>query len=114
MTTIEQTQRERTEMAAWAGAAGLFGGLFTALAAGLRGLGQLRVGADVIARPQIVSGVTSEIFARAVSEGSNSAMDWLYYAAQLEAGDERRYCIGKALQIDPSAPVVQAEARRLR
>lgn len=109
MATIERTRRERTETAA-----GLFGGFVAAIGAGLRGLGELRVGAAVVAQPEIVSGATSELFARAVSEGSNRALDWLCYAAQLGDAAERRYCVARALQIDPKDPTVRAEARRLR
>lgn len=116
MTTIEQTQRVQIEVAAarpQSGAAGLFDGFVAALSVRLRGLGELRVGAGVNA-PQIISGVTSELFARAVSENSSSATGWLGYASQLSDAAERSFCIGKALQLAPDCPVVRAEARRLR
>jgi hypothetical protein len=115
MTTIEQIQQERMELLAARsrGAAGRFGGFFAALGAGLRGLGEQRAGVAARAEEQ-ASGAMSELFARAVSEGSNSAMDWLYYAAQLRDPGERRYCATRALQIDPESPLVRAELRRLR
>ena len=56
----------------------------------------------------------SELFTRAICESSNSAMDWLYYAAQLTDAAERRYCMRRALQIDPESEPVRRELRRLR
>lgn len=118
MTTIEQTRRERIDQMtsqAWSGTTGLFGGFFAALGAGLRGLGEARVGGELYTpSAQAASGAMSEIFSRALTDNSNVAMDWLSYAAQLRDPAERRYCTRKALQIDPESEVVRAEARRLR
>lgn len=111
MTTIEQ----REHMAARALRTGsvIFGGMFTTLGAQMRSLAEQR--ATVAAMPTGTSMAhPSELFARALGENSNRAMDWLTYAAQLSSADERRYCAGRALLIDPACPVVRAEAARLR
>ncbi len=117
MSTIEQSRREQIDqMAAQAlrAGSGFVGGLFASMGVGLRGLADLRAGAPSLAAAPAVCSGTSELFARAIGENSNSAMDWLYYAAQLPSADERRYCAGRALQIDPQNEVVRAELRRMR
>lgn len=112
MAITQQTQGERIDMAAQ-GAGGILEGLFNALGSGLRGLGRLRAGVDAHRIAPPATAEMSELFARAVCENSNSAMDWLYYAAQLTSPAERRYCVGRALQIDPESEVVRRELRRM-
>ena len=68
----------------------------------------------------------SEIFQQAVTENSNLEMDWLWFAQRVESEAERRYCLEKALYINPknrdtarrlarsSAPASQRVARPLR
>lgn len=115
MTTFQQTRQERIDQAAAQamGTAGIFGGFFATIGAALRDLAELRAGATSFPHAQAAGGTTSEIFARAMSERTNSAMDWLYYAAQLHDEGERRFCIERALQVDPACPIVRAEIRRL-
>ena len=116
MTTIEQSRREQIDqVAAQALRAGgeFLGGLFVSLGVGLRGLGDVRAAPTLAAAPALRSG-TSELFARAIGENSNCAMDWLSYAAKLPSLDERRYCASRAIQIDPQSEVVRAELRRMR
>jgi hypothetical protein len=103
MASIEQTRRE-----AMGGTVGFFG----ALGAALRGLGAQRIGSMADA-PSRVRAEQSEVFARACGENSNSAMDWLYYAAQLR-DDERRHCVRRAIELAYGDEVVMAEVRRLR
>lgn len=111
MTTIEQ--REHLAARALRTGSGIFGGMFATLGAQLRGLAEQRVA--IASTPAATSiGHPSELFARALGENSNRAMDWLTYAGQLASADERRYCAGRALLIDPACPVVRAEAARLR
>lgn len=102
MASIEQARRE-----AMGGAIGFVG----ALGAALRSLGAWRVGsasdAPALQTPH------SEVFARALAERSSSAMDWLYYAAQLH-DDERRHCIKRAIELGYGDERVLAEVRRLR
>ncbi len=102
MASIEQTRRE-----AMGGAIGFFG----AIGAALRSLGTQRVGTfeDAPARP---FGQRSELYARACEESSNSAMDWLYYAAQLR-DEERHYCIVRASRLACGDEIILREIRRL-
>jgi hypothetical protein len=50
-----------------------------------------------------IYGVTypSETLRRALDEGSNLVMDWMWYAEQMESDAERRYCLERALYINP-------------
>lgn len=102
MASIEQTRRE---------AMGGAGGFFSALGAAMRSIGMQRVGAfeDAPARPL---GKRSELFARACDENSNSATDWLHYAAQLR-DEERHHCIVRASRLAYGDEMVIAEIRRL-
>jgi hypothetical protein len=43
----------------------------------------------------------AQLFAEAVREDSNLAMDWLWYAEQMTSDAARRYCVERALAIDP-------------
>lgn len=114
MTTFQQSRQERIDQMAMAqGGTGFFGGFRAAIGDGLRTLGGFRAGATTFPEARAASGEMSEIFARVVCENPNSAMDWLYYAAQLRSHEERRYCIARALQIDPLDEIVLAEVRRL-
>jgi hypothetical protein len=114
MTISQQTQQERIDLTATAVGGGFFGSLLGALGAGLQGLGRARVTAIPTTAAPEPSSKMSELFARAICENSNSALDWLYYAAQLSSPDERRYCAYRALQIDPTSELVRQELRRIR
>ncbi|GAB4440789.1 MAG: hypothetical protein OHK0015_37240 [Chloroflexi bacterium OHK40] len=113
MTTFKQTQQEQIDqltVRAWVWTSGMVGTLLSTLGLGLRGL----AGARAAVPSANATVACSEIFARALHQDSNRAMDWLYYAAQISDCAERRYCTDRALQIDPHSPIVRAEARRLR
>lgn len=102
MASIEQTRRE-----AMGGTVGFFG----AIGAALRSLGTQRIGTLADAPARYV-GECSELFARAREENSNSAMDWLYYAAQLR-DEERHHCIVRASQLACGDEIILREIRRL-
>jgi hypothetical protein len=51
----------------------------------------------------------SPLFAAAVEEGSNREMDWLWLATQVPAGDERHYCLLRALAINPASEIAWRE-----
>lgn len=114
MAISQQTQQERIDLTATTVGGGFFGSLFGALGGGLRGLGRARATSGATAATPAPSGQMSELFARAICENSNSAIEWLYYAAQLSNPHERRYCAYRALQIDPTSELVRQELRRLR
>ncbi len=112
MSISHQTQRKQM-MTAQSLGGGLFAGLLAALGTGLRSLGQQRTDTVIEATPTMPA-TMSELFARAMCENSNQAMDWLFYAAQLTDPAERRHCIRRALQIDSESEVVRDALRQMR
>jgi hypothetical protein len=55
----------------------------------------------------------SEMLRRALDEGSNMVMDWMWYAQQVESDGERRYCLERALYINPDYPQALAALEML-
>jgi hypothetical protein len=53
-------------------------------------------------RPTAQISIASSIIQQALHEDSNRAMDWLWYAAHISNPAEKRYCIERALYIDPN------------
>lgn len=104
MASIEQARRE-----AMNGSIGFFG----ALGAALSSLTALRTGYAAADAPARAQAEQSEIFARAINANSSSAMDWVYYAAQLNEG-ERSHCLRRAIELAYGDPIVMTEVRRLR
>ena len=51
----------------------------------------------------------SYLFATALREDSNLAMDWLWLASLLEDEQERQYCLQRAHYIDPACVVVHTQ-----
>jgi hypothetical protein len=51
----------------------------------------------------------SDLFALALCEDSNLAMDWLWLADLLDDELERQYCLHRAHYIDPTCVVVHAQ-----
>jgi hypothetical protein len=47
------------------------------------------------------------LFAQAVREGSNLELDWLWLAGQVTRDAERRYCLERALYINPHSDAAQ-------
>jgi hypothetical protein len=46
---------------------------------------------------------SAHLFAQALREDSNLAMDWLWYAAQIADDAKRHYCVERALAINPDS-----------
>ena len=53
-------------------------------------------------KPPTVSAAPSCLVARALAEGSNLALDWMWYAGQPTDVAERAYCLARAQWITPS------------
>lgn len=54
------------------------------------------------------------VYAEALRTNSNYALDWLWLAAHLPAGVDRRYCLERAQQIDPESPIVRRACAELQ
>jgi hypothetical protein len=53
------------------------------------------------------------IYAQALRDNSNLALDWLWAATQVKSASQRAYCLDRALTIDPaSVPALEALVRR--
>jgi hypothetical protein len=50
---------------------------------------------------------------QAINEDSNLEMDWLWFAEQVSDKSEIRYCLGRALYINPNSRAAHAQLRAL-
>jgi hypothetical protein len=55
----------------------------------------------------------THLFAQAIHESSNLEMDWLWYAATMVSDAERRYCLNRALAINPHSSLARSALARL-
>ena len=70
-----------------------------------------RTMAGAVESPEVAQ--VSPLVASAVEEGSNLEMDWLWLATKVTAGNERRYCLLRALAINPASEIAWRELQRL-
>lgn len=54
-----------------------------------------------------------QLFVRALCDDSNLEMDWLWLATQVVREHERRYCLERALRINPQSEMAQRELTKL-
>lgn len=59
--------------------------------------------------PDVKRHAHSYLFAVALREDSNLAMDWLWLATLLEDEQEHQYCLQRVHYIDPACVVVRAQ-----
>jgi hypothetical protein len=55
-----------------------------------------------------------EVFAQALRDDSNQELDWLWTYMQVTREDQRRYCLERALDINPKSEIAQRELAELR
>ena len=55
-----------------------------------------------------------EVFAQALRDDSNQELDWLWAYMQVTREDQRRYCLERALAINPKSEVALRELAQLR
>jgi hypothetical protein len=55
-----------------------------------------------------------EVFAQALRDDSNQALDWLWAYVHVTREDQRRYCLERALAIDPKSEIALRELAQLR
>jgi hypothetical protein len=55
----------------------------------------------------------TRLFAQALHENSNLEMDWLWYAANMTRDSERRYCLNRALEINPESSLARNALAKL-
>ena len=64
-------------------------------------------------RLEFATARASRLFAQALHEDSNIEMDWLWYAANMTGHAERRYCINRALAINPQSSLARSALANL-
>ena len=55
----------------------------------------------------------SDLFAQGVREDSNLELDWLWLFTRVASISERRYCLERALAINPHSEMARAELAKL-
>jgi hypothetical protein len=55
----------------------------------------------------------AHMFAQALHEDSNLELDWLWYAAHMISAAERRYCLNRALAINPHSSLARSALAKL-
>jgi len=54
-----------------------------------------------------------QVFAQALRDDSNQELDWLWVYVQVTRDEQRRYCLDRALAINPKSEMAQRELARL-
>jgi hypothetical protein len=57
---------------------------------------------------------SAELFAAGLRDDSNLEMDWLWLASKVVREHERRYCLKRALLINPHSEIATCELAALR
>ena len=55
----------------------------------------------------------AHLFVQALHENSTIELDWLWYAANMTGAVERRYCINRALAINPHSSLARSALAKL-
>src|SRR5215470_10608270 len=63
--------------------------------------------------PELPRRPYSSLFARALREDSNLALDWLYVADKVSDDLEREYCLKRAYYIDPNCIAIHYPQQNL-
>jgi len=99
----------------WSGLASSIAGLGRGFARALSGLAEQRAAvAPPLARGDVRAiARPSDLFAQGVRENSNLEMDWLWLYTQVISPAERRYCLERALAINPHSEIGREELAKL-
>ena len=112
---MQRTSASALSGRAWGSFAKMFGDIGRGLSRGLSALGEQRVGAAPYqsAIDARVAMRPSDLFVQALRDDSNLEMDWLWLFTQVSSVAERRYCLDRALAINPDSEMACAEYTRL-
>lgn len=55
----------------------------------------------------------AQLFARALQEDSNLERDWLWYATKMTSSAHQRYCLRRALEINPHSEAARRALAKL-
>ena len=66
-----------------------------------------------VERLEFATARATHLFAQALHENSHLEMDWLWYAANMTGDVERRYCLNRALAINPHSSLARSALAKL-
>ena len=69
--------------------------------------------AESVERLEFATARATHLFAQALHENSILELDWLWYAANMLGTAERRYCLNRALAINPHSSLARSALARL-
>ena len=69
--------------------------------------------AESAERLEFATAHATHLFAQALHENSNLELDWLWYAANMTGDGERRYCLNRALTINPHSDLARSTLAKL-
>ena len=69
--------------------------------------------AESAERLEFATARAPRLFVQALHENSNLEMDWLWYAANMTGDVERRYCLNRALAINPQSSLARSALAKL-
>ena len=69
--------------------------------------------AESTERLEFVTARAAELFIQALHENSNLELDWLWYAVNMTGAVERRYCLNRALAINPDSSLARSALAKL-
>jgi hypothetical protein len=64
-------------------------------------------------RLEFATARATRLFVQALHENSNLELDWLWYAANMTGDVERRYCLNRALAINPQSSLARSALAKL-
>ena len=64
-------------------------------------------------RLEFATARATQLFVQALHENSNLELDWLWYAANMTSAAERRYCLHRALAINPHSSLARSALAKL-
>jgi len=68
---------------------------------------------ESVERLEFATARAAHLFIQALHENSNLEMDWLWYAANMTSTVERRYCLNRALTINPHSDLARSALAKL-
>lgn len=68
---------------------------------------------ESVERLEFATARATHLFAQALHENSNLELDWLWYAANMIGAAERRYCLNRALEINPHSNLARSALAQL-
>jgi hypothetical protein len=69
--------------------------------------------AESAERLEFATARATHLFTQALHENSNLELDWLWYAANMTGDVERRYCLNRALAINPQSSLARSALAKL-